>query len=689
MLKERWIAKGISLLMAVMLTLVSLNAGVFAAEKEQKSQNDTKTSSKEEKNSSKEIKYKKDETVYVLTDAVGSVDKIIVSDWIQNTAASKKVADKSELHDIRNVKGEESYVIDSENMKIWDANGKDIYYQGTIDKTLPVDLKLTYRLNGETVKPEKLAGKSGKITIRIDYTNNQKTSVLIDGKEEELCVPFIMLSGMLLDGDRFKNVEVSNGRIFNDGDRIAVLGFASPGLQENLQLDRDIIDFPEFVEITADVKDFELSTVMTLASNGLFQEVDTEKFEKYEDIKGQIKELSNGMQQLLDGSSALYGGLSQLLSKSDELIAGIHQLYDGAGKLKSGATALSDGLGELVSHNTELNGGAKQVFDTLLATVSKELQKNGIPTETLTIDNYKSVLNGILTTPTNAQKSAMISLADAELSSQLTAAQVPDSYMSAVKVMLSDAILAGSDKDAAVTKVTGVLQNAATVQTIGENTAITPDATVYATLTGAGVDASSAGLLAKLCTYLAGANQNLPIQNLDAAKALAADATTVQTAAADTNAQNKIQQLCFGLALETLKPTIRSALAQLDSFSTFYNGILDYTAGAKKAYNGSVTLKDGVGTLVAGIGKLKDGSGKLTDGVQQLTDGSKKLAEGMKEFNEKGIEKITGLLGNQLPGILARVKATVDLSKSYNNFSGISDGCDGNVKFIYKTAEVK
>lgn len=689
MLKNRLLVKGICIFAALILTVTALGAGVFAAGKDKDEGEEAAVTTAAQETTGGTAAVKKDETVYVLTGADGSVEKIIVSDWIRNTAGAKKITDVSDLKDIRNVKGDESYVMDSDNMKIWDANGNDLYYQGTSEKALPVGLKLTYSLDGETIKPEKLAGKSGKVTIRIDYINHQKTTVQIDGKEEELSVPFIMLSGLLLDGDHFKNVEVSNGRVLNDGDRIAVLGFALPGLQENLQLDAETFAIPDFVEITADVKDFELSTVMTLATNGIFNKIDTSKFDKLDDIKGQIGELSSGMQQLLDGSSALYGGLSQLLQKSDDLIAGIHKLYDGAGQLKAGTEALSDGLGQLVSHNAELNGGAKQVYDTLLSTVQAELTKNGIPTQNLTIENYKTVLNGLLTAPSDAQKAALIAVADTELTTQLTAAQVPETTMPAVKVMLADAILSGASKETAMANVTGVLQNAATVQAIAANTAIAPDTTVYTTLTGSGVDSTTAGLLAKLCTYLAGANQNMPIQNLTTAQSMAADAAAVQSAAADPNAQVKINQLCLGLALETIKPTVQSALTQLDSFGTFYNGILEYTAGAKKAYDGSVTLKNGAGTLAAGIGELKNGSGKLTDGVQQLTDGSKKLAEGLKEFDEKGIEKIVNLVGDKLPGILTRLKATIEISKSYNNFSGIADGCDGEVKFIFKTAEIK
>ena len=126
-------------------------------------------------------KISKDETVYVLTGADGSVKKIIVSDWLKNELGSASVADKSDLSDIENVKGDESYTINGDNMTVWDAQGNDIYYQGNIQKELPVGLSVRYYLDGKSVSPEELKGKSGKVTIRFDYENRQYETVQING----------------------------------------------------------------------------------------------------------------------------------------------------------------------------------------------------------------------------------------------------------------------------------------------------------------------------------------------------------------------------------------------------------------------------------------------------------------------------------------------------------------------------
>ena len=286
----------------------SVTAATIGATKKKDDVKDTETTVSES-TSAKDTKTAKDETVYVIANADGSVKKIIVSDWIKNSLNEKNLKDKSELKDIKNVKGDESYVMDSDNMRVWNADGADIYYQGTISKELPVDLKVSYKLDGKAVSADEIAGKSGKATIRFDYVNKQYSEVTIDGKTEKIYVPFVMLTGLMLDNDVFTNVEVSNGKLINDGDRTVVAGFALPGLKENLALDSSKIEIPDYVEVTADVKNFSLTTTLTLATNSLFNEFDTSKLNTADDLQAQLNELTSGMSKLIDGSSELYGDL--------------------------------------------------------------------------------------------------------------------------------------------------------------------------------------------------------------------------------------------------------------------------------------------------------------------------------------------------------------------------------------------
>jgi len=322
----------------------------------------------------------KDETVYVVAGADGSVEKVIVSDWIKNGEKSNTIEDQSELQNVTNVKGDETYTMNSDNMRVWDAQGNDIYYQGTTDKELPVKLSVQYMLNGKAISPEELAGKSGRVTIRFNYQNMQYEMVEIDGVQEKIYVPFVMLTGTILDNDHFSNITVSNGKLINDGDRTIVAGIAFPGMSDNLALSDSSFKIPDYIEISADVEDFSLETTLTLATNEVFSSIDLSDADSLDDLKDSLGKLDDAMDQLLDGSSQLYNGLSALLDKSGELISGIDQLADGAkqlangssqldtgaSKLQVGAESLSGGLGTLVQNNDSLNAGAKQIFDTIL-----------------------------------------------------------------------------------------------------------------------------------------------------------------------------------------------------------------------------------------------------------------------------------------------------------------------------------
>ena len=262
----------------------------------------------------------KKETVYVIAGADGSVKKLIVSDWIKNDGKSDTLTDVTGATDIVNVKGDEEYVMGGENTYVWNANGNDIYYQGNIEKELPVSIKITYELDGKVVSADEIAGKSGKVKIRFDYINNEVRTVNIDGKDEKIYVPFAMLTGILLDTDTFSSVEVSNGKIINDGDRIAVIGIALPGLAESLGADSGKLDIPSYVEITADAKNFSLKNTVTVATNEIFGGLDSESTD---DLGGKISALTDAVGKLTDGSSDLYDGVCTLLDKSTELVDGI------------------------------------------------------------------------------------------------------------------------------------------------------------------------------------------------------------------------------------------------------------------------------------------------------------------------------------------------------------------------------
>lgn len=678
-------------------------------------------------------KISKDETVYVLAGADGSVQKIIVSDWLKNELGSASLTDKSGLSNIENVKGDESYSINGDNMTVWDAQGNDIYYQGDIQKELPVGLTVRYTLNGKAVSPEQLKGQSGKVTIRFDYENRQYETVQINGQNQRIYVPFAMLTGMILDNDTFRNVTVTNGKLVNDGDRTVVVGLAFPGLQENLNLSRDQLSIPSSVEITADVTDFSLGMTVTLACNDLFSQLGDVDLGSL-DAAGSLNKLTNAMDQLLNGSSALYDGLTTLLDKSGELAAGVEELAQGAAAIKAGADSLdegaaelkagladlSEGLNKLSANSAALNGGAEQVFNSLLETATAQIRAKGLTVPDLTIENYAEELNKLIKSldETTVYENAL---------TQVTAAVekqrplITQKVTAAVRQEVEAKVTAAVKTEATTAAQAQVAENV--IRTATRMTKKDYDAAVAAgQIPQAKQDAVNAAIQAQL------SDPDVQKQINAAVEAQMASETVKNTIKAQTDAQMKTEKvqatisqnvelqvkkaIAENMASDEVQKQLQAASegsktlialkASLDDYNAFYLGLLDYTAGVDEAaegsdelYAGAGDLKDGTAELRAGAAKLyagvlqlKDGTPALVSGVTQLKDGAMQLSEGLQQLNKEGIQKLTKLLQDDLGDLTARVQATIDVSRDYRSFSGISDDASGQVKFIYRTDEI-
>ena len=711
-------------------------------------------------------KISKDETVYVLTGADGSVKKIIVSDWLKNELGSASVADKSDLSDIENVKGDESYTINGDNMTVWDAQGNDIYYQGNIQKELPVGLSVRYYLDGKSVSPEELKGKSGKVTIRFDYENRQYETVQINGVNQRIYVPFAMLTGMILDNDTFQNVQITNGKLVNDGDRTVVVGLAFPGLQENLNLSRDDLSIPDSVEITADVTNFSLGMTVTLACNDLFSQLGDVDLTSL-DSTSALDQLTGAMDQLLSGSSALYEGLSTLLDKSGELVSGVEELAQGAAAIKSGADSVDDGAAQLkagladlssglntLSANSEaLNSGAKQVFNSLLETAATQIRAKGLSVPDLTIENYAEELNALIKSldETTVYETALKQVTDAVeaqrpvITQKVTEAvrqQVETKVTAAVRQQVTEEVTAAVQQQVTATVTDTVqqqvaeqvIQAAANMSKADYDAAVaagiipqqTQDAVNAAIQAQMGSEAVQSKIAENVSAQMASeAVQSKITENIDtqiSSEAVQATITENTDAQLQTESiQATIQQqtelqvqkaISENMASDAVQSQLKKASegaqtlialkASLDDYNTFYLGLLTYTggvddaaAGANALYAGADQLKDGTAQLRAGAAQLyngvlqlQDGTPALVSGVTQLKDGAMQLSEGLQQFNRDGIQKLVNLLQNDVGDLSARVQATIDVSKDYRSFAGISDDAEGQVKFIYRTDEI-
>lgn len=310
----------------------------------------------------------KDETVYVFTGADGSMNHMVVSDILHTAGKKGAVEDYSNLDNIENVSGDEKYSSDDNGNITWTSDGSDISYQGTTDKELPVDVKITYYLNGNEVSPEEIKGQSGHVKVHFDYTNNAETTITSNGEEKTVKVPFGMVTGLTLDASKFTNVTVTNGKMNQYNDSDVIYGLALPGLKESLEtasvsdIDLTSVNIPEYFEFEADTTDFDIDLCMTIATSNLLSLLNTDDL-NVSDFSGSIDQLTSSGQKLVDGTKSLKDGTSQLKSGAEQLDNGAASLLKGSDTLTSGASSLADGSKSLADGASSLKDGASQVND--------------------------------------------------------------------------------------------------------------------------------------------------------------------------------------------------------------------------------------------------------------------------------------------------------------------------------------
>ncbi len=637
----------------------------------------------------------KEETVYVISDANGKVSKKIVSSWLKNKDGAATIDDVANLTDIENVKGDEDFETGDNGKITWNADGSDIYYQGTSDAELPVDVKVTYLLDGKEIAPDDLAGKSGKVTIKFEYTNNSSKEVEINGKKEKIVTPFVMVSGMVLPTDTFKNVEVTNGKVITDGDKAIVVGMGFPGLNDDLSLSllsKDLdIDFPESFEVTADVEDFSLMMTITLGSSDIFSTVDVDESAGTDEISSLVKKATDALNQMADGTGQLSDGLTLLNTKLTafqdatktfqsglkEYTSYVDKFDTGAAQIATATSGLNEQVPKLVAGINELNAGMSLLRQkvstdkkntTLLAGATSV--NAGVKTLYTTMDTmYKTIGTNIKTYNANIKKLTNgISKAKKTLS---TAADGVKQYKEGVAQLK--------------TAAEGYAKGGDLQQAVGYYAQLN---TTYESLTAV-YDQMVTGYESLIayeeqlgqCEGAVAALSEIQGQ-MDKGQLMAKLKTLKDGTAA---IQKGVQQLS-----DTLKDDIAPGVQKLA------DSVKDMPAGIS-TLNGYITqLSSGLTQVAANSKDLNDGAAQilsaeeqLQDGVGKLQIGTGKLSSGIDDFKKQTIDQLSEALDGDVETVIERVNASADAAKEYTSFSGIADGKDGSVKFIYRTDEIK
>ena len=571
--------------------------------------------------------FSKSETVYAVMNGDGSIKSTTVSEHLYSASGLANVTDKTTLTDIQNTESDAEFTQNGEEL-VWNTNDTDVYYKGNTDKALPIDVKVTYALDGQEAALEDIIGKSGHLTVTVNLKNNETGTVNVNGKDRTIVTPLITAVGVILGGDA-ANVTAEHGMI-ESAAKSSVAAFVTlPGVKDSLSgLLPDEVDsiedyLQDTVTVEADVEDFTCPQVMVACATSTAALGTDNVFDL-----SSINDLTDGINQLNDAMSQLMDGASQLVDGTSQLAGGVLALLDGANTLNNGAAALDDGLGQLTNgldtlsaNNAALNAGAQQVADGVLASANKTLKEGGLIDEDMTWSNYEAVIDNILT--------------------------------------MNDKTLAAGRKKM--------------VRTIWEQEPSFKDSqldlALYLSATKTNHDLEAALKL---------------MQNFDASML-----TGALEMVTNADAKNTIhEELKYQVENSQDMADVRALKTSLSQIQFFVSSVNQYTAGVQTAADGAHSAKDGSAQLAAGTKTLYDGVNTLNTGAGQLNDGAGRLNDGLNQFNEEGISKLTGALDqDQLHGLKTVLDEMTDRLNDYTSFAGAPDDAESSVKFVYKTAE--
>ena len=609
--------------------------------------------------------YTKEEMVYSKLDNSGKSYNTVVSSHLKNDDGEKVLNDLSDLIDIENIGGDNE-LTQNGNSLIWNADKNDIYYQGESQKDLPVECKISYELDGNLISASELAGKSGKVKITIQYVNKDKHQVKVNGKYENLYTPFIVVSGVIIDNENNKNIQVTNGKVIDNGNKTAVMGMSMPGLQESLNIKKSEIDIPDTVEITMETTKFELGNIITFVTPKIIENSDLEIFDKLDGIYSKVETLKNSAKQIEEGANSLKEGTNTYNEKSQEFNSAMNKVAKGVNSASSKYKEIDTGINTLSEKSEVLSEGAKSI-STGSQTIAEKLN--------IVIEKLGELGTGVKGLETGEDK-------------LLSGLELISSNLGTVNV---------SDNSAKIAQLTALkAQNELTVKNLKTaNQTLTASLSAEAEETKTSVEAQIAtnksliALLEENNKALTETINTLKLTDMTAIEELKTGISNLKTGILELkagtqkiyNGENELKQ-----GIELLEEKIKELVA---GAGELYKGTAMISEGANKLNSGSAEMKKGLNTLDYSTEKLNVANNQLVEGAGTISEGATTLAEGISKFNKEGIEKICNYINGDLKDVTARMEKLQELSEEYNNFTMLNNGAKGNVKFIFVTDSIK
>lgn len=680
---------------------VDKTSGNTQGETKSQKDNDTKEQSSEKQSDEEKDKT---ETVYAKADADGTVNEVTVNTVLKNKN-EKKIQDYSNLTDIKNIKGDEEYTRQSDGTILWDNQGEDIEYEGKSSEPLPVTVQISYFLDDKEVSPKELAGKSGSLKIRFDYENHTKEETNVNGKKVELPVPFAAISALLLSEDNATNIEVKNGKVISLDGQNLIIGYACPGLAKNLNLsDSELtkdIELPEYVEVTADVTDFELDFTATVFSSGLLSDLDEENLDDLDETSDNMDKIQEASGKLKDGSGKLLDGMKTYDEYMKQYLSGVDSLKEGVDALKSGMQVLNENKTALGSGAQALTDGLCQFSNSLSAiSFGNASGQSGVDFSGVENSMVALVADGQKLNTALTQLQTQLQTVENFVTEAVTYQTTVQNNVEAVKNTLGAIDWDAIENDAKAQREAQIdsAVEAALNETMQETSLSEEEQEIL-----------KEGLKSSLETQLKENDKDTELTKEAREKTeeavqilLSIPALDIPDLSVDISALPAIltdmqaQMQALGEAAELLGGLPEQMQTLQEGMETIQNAAEQLAKGSSQLNTGISAFSDGISQLYVGGQSLSEGTDQLSSagsaldsGYQALIDGMKALDEGFAEFDKEAIQKLTDLAGDDLTNLTTKIRGLKKVDAEYQNFGGIYEGQSGSVRFIIETEEIK
>lgn len=285
----------------------------------------------------------RNETVYIKLDHNGKPSNVTSVNWV-DVQNKNDFSEKTLLKNISVIPNILKPVMDGDLFKVALAGKqKNIFYSGSTDKQLPMEVSIKYFKDGQEISPDKIGGTSGDVEIKIHLKNTT-------GKDEQLGYdvfkgssgsfsktiysPFMVNAVVELSLDKFSSINAPDA--------------ASIVVGKTMKLNFLVFPYPEKdLDIKATADNFELNpiSINVIPQMPPLTSLDLEP--KLAEMYDGVGEMDSKLGLLSDGTAAAQKGLIDLNAGLKKFSAGLNQVVTGSSQLAAAAPAMSSGIDQL------------------------------------------------------------------------------------------------------------------------------------------------------------------------------------------------------------------------------------------------------------------------------------------------------------------------------------------------------